>query len=153
MSRQSEQDERWLGGYRRLIACLLLLVILATLALSYRNHREEALAVSLSLLGEQFAERIQRLHGLWLDQRRPEQVYAQGVAWQFDKRGWPLGVLPLQSPSDNCRQLWLTLLGQEAQSMPTLQVLASRDGGGCEFGWETNWLIYRFSDGRVVLRS
>jgi len=136
-----------------MVACLLLLVILATLALSYRNHREEALAVSLSLLGEQFAERIQRLHGLWLDQRRPEQVYAQGVAWQFDKRGWPLGVLPLQSPSDNCRQLWLTLLGQEAQSMPTLQVLASRDGGGCEFGWETNWLIYRFSDGRVVLRS
>ncbi|MGY3885986.1 hypothetical protein [Aeromonas aquatica] len=153
MSRQSEQDERWLGGYRRAVAAVLLLVIIASLALSYRNHREEALAVSLSLLGEQFAERTQRLHGLWLDQRRPEQVYAQGVAWQFDERGWPLGVLPLQSPSDNCRQLWLTLLGQEAQSMPTLQVLASRDGGGCEFGWETNWLIYRFSDGRVVFRS
>ncbi|MCH7370983.1 hypothetical protein [Aeromonas sp. MR16] len=153
MSRQSEQDERWLGGYRRAVAAVLLLVIIASLALSYRNHREEALAVSLSLLGEQFAERTQRLHGLWLDQRRPEQVYAQGVAWQFDERGWPLGVLPLQSPSDNCRQLWLTLLGQEAQSMPTLQVLASRDGGGCEFGWETNWLTYRFSDGRVVFRS
>ena len=60
MSRQSEQDERWLGGYRRMIACLLLLVILAILALSYRSHREEALAVSLSLLGEQFAERAQR---------------------------------------------------------------------------------------------
>ncbi|WP_310598180.1 hypothetical protein [Aeromonas aquatica] len=153
MSRQSEQDERWLGGYRRAVAAVLLLVIIASLALSYRNHREEALAVSLSLLGEQFAERTQRLHGLWLEQRRPEQVYAQGVAWQFDERGWPLGVLPLQSPSDNCRQLWLTLLGQEAQSMPTLQVLASRDGGGCEFGWETNWLIYRFSDGRVLFRS
>lgn len=153
MSRQSEQDERWLGGYRRAVAAVLLLVIIASLALSYRNHREEALAVSLSLLGEQFAERAQRLHGLWLDQRRPEVVHAQEVAWQFDKRGWPLGVLPLQSPSDNCRGLWLTLLGQEAQSMPTLQVLASPDGGGCEFGWETNWLIYRFTDGRVLNKS
>ncbi|MGY3918216.1 hypothetical protein [Aeromonas eucrenophila] len=153
MSRQSEQDDRWLGGYRRALAAVLLLVIIASLALSYRNHREEALAVSLSLLGEQFAERVQRLHGLWLDQRRPELVHAQGVAWQFDERGWPLGVLPLQSPSDNCRQLWLTLLGQEAQSMPSLQVLASRDGGGCEFGWEANWLIYRFADGSVLNKS
>ena len=153
MSRQSEQDERWLGGYRRAVAAVLLLVIIASLALSYRNHREEALAVSLSLLGEQFAERAQRLHGLWLDQRRPEVVHAQGVAWQFDKRGWPLGVLPLQSPSYNCRGLWSTLLGQEAQSIPTLQVLASQDGGGCEFGWEANWLIYRFADGSVLNKS
>ena len=72
-----------------MIACLLLLVILATLALSYRSHREEALAVSLSLLGEQFAERAQRLHGRWLDERRPEVLHAEGVAWQFDGRGWP----------------------------------------------------------------
>lgn len=149
MSRQSEQDARWLGAYRRLAAVILLLIIIASLAQGYRGHRAQALAVSLELLGEQFAERAQRLHGLWLDQRRPEVVHAQGVAWQFDERGWPLAVLPRQSPSDDCRRLWLTLIGQEAESVPPLQVLASRDGGGCEFGWEASWLIYRFADGRV----
>lgn len=150
MSRQSEQDERWLGGYRRLWALILLLVIVATLAMSYRSHREQALAVSLTLLGEQFAERAQRLHGLWLEQRRPELVHAEGVAWQFDERGWPLAVLPLRAPSDNCRQLWLALIGQqEAQTLPPLQVLASQDGGGCEFGWDEYRLVYRFGDGRV----
>lgn len=149
MSRQSEQDERWLGGYRRVLAVTLLLVIIASLALSYRSHREEALAVSLTLLGEQFAERTQRLHGLWLDERRPAVLHAQGVAWQFDERGWPLGVLPLQSPSDNCRSLWLALIGEEAQGLPPLQALASRDGEGCEFGWDGQRLVYRFGDGRV----
>ena len=153
VSRQSEQDDRWLGGYRRLWALILLLVIVASLALGYRSQREQALAVSLELLGGQFAERAQRLHGLWLDQRRPEVLHGQGVAWQFDERGWPLAVLPLRSPSDNCRQLWQQLIGPQAQELPSLQVLVSRDGGGCEFGWESNWLIYRFSDGRVMFRS
>ena len=152
MSRQSEQDERWLGGYRRMIACLLLLVILATLALSYRSHREEALAVSLSLLGEQFAERAQRLHGRWPDERRPEVLHAEGVAWQFDGRGWPLAVLPLQSPSANCRQLWLRLIGPEDPGLPSWQALASQHGDGCEFGWEGHWLRYRFGDGRVLAK-
>ena len=152
MSRQSEQDERWLGGYRRMVACLLLLVILATLALSYRSHREEALAVSLSLLGEQIAERAQRLHGRWLDERRPEVLHAEGVAWQFDGRGWPLAVLPLQSPSANCRQLWLRLIGPEDPGLPSWQALASQHGDGCEFGWEGHWLFYRFSDGRVLAK-
>ena len=149
MSRQSEQDERWLGGYRRIVACALLLVILATLALSYRSHRAEALVVSLSLLGEQFAERAQRLHGRWLDERRPAVLHAEGQAWQFDDRGWPLAVLPLGSPSENCRRLWLTLIGPEDPGLPSWQALASRDGGGCEFGWEGHWLSYRFLDGRV----
>ncbi|MFQ2094228.1 hypothetical protein ACK330_16960 [Aeromonas taiwanensis] len=150
MSRQSEQDDRWLGGYRRMVAFALLLIILATLAMSYRSHREEALAVSLSLLGEQFAERVQRLHGRWLDERRPTVLHAEGLAWQFDERGWPLGVLPLASPSENCRQLWLALIGPEEQGMPSWQGLASRDGSGCEFGREAHWLSYRFHDGRVV---
>ncbi|MBP8051436.1 hypothetical protein KI797_18975 [Aeromonas media] len=152
MSRQSEQDERWLGGYRRMVVCALLLVILATLALSYRSHRAEALAVSLSLLGEQFAERAQRLHGRWLDERRPAVLHAEGVAWQFDERGWPLAVLPLQSPSGNCRQLWLMLIGPDDPGLPSWQALASQDGGGCEFGWEGHWLRYRFSDGRVLAK-
>ncbi|MEA9440215.1 hypothetical protein VCX45_05770 [Aeromonas caviae] len=151
MSRQSEQDERWLGGYRRLIACILLLVILATLALSYRNHREAALAVSLTLLGEQFAERVHGLHGRWLDERRPAVLYAEGRAWQFDGRGWPLAVLPRQSPSADCRQLWLALLGHD-EGLLSWQALASEGGGGCEFGQEGHWLHYSFTDGRVVAR-
>ncbi|MEB6608137.1 hypothetical protein [Aeromonas sanarellii] len=149
MSRQSEQDQRWLGGYRRMVVLVLLLVILATLATSYRSHREEALAVSLSLLGEQFAVRVQRLHGRWLDERRPVVLHAEGLAWQFDDRGWPLAVLPLGSPSENCRRLWLALIGPEDRALPAWQALASRDGGGCEFGWEGQWLSYRFRDGRV----
>ncbi|MDX7789138.1 hypothetical protein SJS84_00275 [Aeromonas caviae] len=151
MSRQSEQDERWLGGYRRLIACILLLVILATLALSYRSHREAALAVSLTLLGEQFAERVQGLHGRWLDERRPAVLYAEGRAWQFDGRGWPLAVLPRQSPSADCCQLWLALLGHD-EGLLSWQALASEGGGGCEFGQEGHWLHYSFTDGRVVAR-
>ena len=132
-----------------MVVLVLLLVILATLATSYRSHREEALAVSLSLLGEQFAERVQRLHGRWLDERRPAVLHAEGLAWQFDDRGWPLAVLPLGSPSENCRRLWLALIGPEDRALPAWQALASRDGGGCEFGWEGQWLSYRFRDGRV----
>ena len=149
MSRQSQQDEHWLGGYRRLAAVILLLIMVATLARSYLVHREEALAVSLTLLGEQFAERAQRLHGLWLDQRRPAVLHADGMAWQFDERGWPLGAGTAMTPSENCRWLWEQLIGTTASTQPPVQALASLDGEGCQFGWENNWLIYQFSDGRV----
>ena len=149
MSRQSQQDEHWLGGYRRLAAVILLLIIVATLARSYLVQREEALAVSLTLLGEQFAERAQRLHGLWLDQRRPAVLHADGMAWQFDERGWPLGAGTVMTPSENCRWLWEQLIGTAASTQPPVQALASLDGEGCQFGWENNWLIYQFSDGRV----
>ncbi|MGL6607139.1 hypothetical protein [Aeromonas hydrophila] len=149
MSRQSQQDERWLGSYRRLAVGILLLIMVATLARSYLVHREEALAVSLTLLGEQFAERAQRLHGLWLDQRRPAVLHADGMAWQFDERGWPLGAGTAMTPSENCRWLWEQLIGTTASTQPPVQALASLDGEGCQFGWENNWLIYQFSDGRV----
>lgn len=149
MSRQSLQDEHWLGSYRRLAVGILLLIMVATLARSYLVHREEALAVSLTLLGEQFAERAQRLHGLWLDQRRPAVLHADGMAWQFDERGWPLGAGTVMTPSENCRWLWEQLIGTAASTQPPVQALASLDGEGCEFGWENNWLIYQFSDGRV----
>jgi hypothetical protein len=150
VNRQSQHDDRWLGGYRRIAVLILLLIIVATLAQSYRTHRAEALALSLALLGEQFAERAQRLHGLWLDQRRPASLYVDGLAWQFDDRGWPIGAGSLRAPSENCRQLWLSIIGTQRQDLPPLHALASRDGGGCEFGWEDNWLIYQFSDGRVL---
>ncbi|OSP53307.1 hypothetical protein B7G55_01835 [Aeromonas hydrophila] len=149
MSRQSQQDEHWLRSYRRLAVGILLLIMVATLARSYLVHREEALAVSLTLLGEQFAERAQRLHGLWLDQRRPAVLHADGMAWQFDERGWPLGAGTVMTPSENCRWLWGQLIGTAASTQPPVQALASQDGEGCQFGWENNWLIYQFSDGRV----
>ena len=152
MSRQTQQDDRWLTGYRRIAVIILLMVIVATLVRSYQSHREEAQQITLTLLGEQFAERAQRLHGRWLDERRPEVLHAEGVAWQFDGRGWPLAVLPLQSPSANCRQLWLRLIGPEDPGLPSWQALASQHGDGCEFGWEGHWLFYRFSDGRVLTK-
>ena len=92
MSRQTQQDERWQTGYRRIAVIILLMVIVATLVRSYQSHREEAQQITLTLLGEQFAERAQRLHGRWLDERRPAVLHAEGVAWQFDERGWPLAV-------------------------------------------------------------
>ncbi|WP_042057140.1 hypothetical protein [Aeromonas allosaccharophila] len=150
MSRQTQQDDRWLTGYRRIAVVILLMVIVATLVRSYQVHREEAQQLALTLLGEQFAERAQRLHGLWLDERRPDTLHSAGQGWQFDERGWPLGLLPLQSPSENCRQLWLTLVGETDGGMPPLQVLARPDGSGCEMGWDGYWLIYQFSDGRVM---
>ncbi|QPR54250.1 hypothetical protein [Aeromonas allosaccharophila] len=150
MSRQTQQDDRWLTGYRRIAVMILLMVIVATLVRSYQVHREEAQQLALTLLGEQFAERAQRLHGLWLDERRPDTLHSAGQGWQFDERGWPLGLVPLQSPSENCRQLWLTLVGETDGGMPPLQVLARPDGSGCEMGWDGYWLIYQFSDGRVM---
>ncbi|MBL0623475.1 hypothetical protein Q7I36_20485 [Aeromonas veronii] len=150
MSRQTQQDDRWLTGYRRIAVIILLMVIVATLVRSYQVHREEAQQLALTLLGEQFAERAQRLHGLWLDERRPDTLHRAGQGWQFDERGWPLGLLPLQSPSENCRQLWLALMGETDGGMPPLQVLARPDGSGCEMGWDGYWLVYQFSDGRVM---
>ncbi|MGL4890895.1 MAG: hypothetical protein ACRC52_08880, partial [Aeromonas veronii] len=96
MSRQTQQDDRWLTGYRRIAMIILLMVIVATLVRSYQGHREEAQQLTLTLLGEQFAERAQRLHGIWLDERRPQTLHAAGKRWQFDARGWPLGLVPLQ---------------------------------------------------------
>ncbi len=152
MSRQMQQDDRWLTGYRRIAVIILLMVIVATLVRSYQSHREEAQQLTLTLLGEQFAERAQRLHGIWLDERRPQTLHVAGKGWQFDARGWPLGLVPLQSPSENCRQLWSSIIGTQSQALPPLQAMASRDGTGCEFGWEDNWLIYQFYDGRVTLK-
>ena len=72
-------------------------------------------------------------------------------------RGWPgsstIGLAwrscRWASPSENCRRLWLALIGPEDRALPAWQALASQDGGGCEFGWEGQWLSYRFLDGRV----
>ena len=71
--------------------------------------------------------------------------------WQFDERGWPLAVLPRQSPSADCRQLWLALLGHD-EGLSSWQALASEGGDGCEFGQEGHWLHYSFTDGQVVAR-
>ncbi|MCF3096460.1 hypothetical protein EHZ86_03805 [Aeromonas australiensis] len=150
MSRQSEHDGRWLAGYRRIAVVILLLVIVATLVRSYQVHREEAQQLALTLLGERFAERVQRLHGVWLDERRPQTLHVAGKGWQFDARGWPLGLVPLQSPSENCRQLWLALVGERESGIPPLQFLARPDGSGCEMGFDGYWLVYQFSDGRVI---
>ncbi|ELM3614852.1 hypothetical protein RYR54_000443 [Aeromonas sobria] len=150
MSRQTQQDDRWLAGYRQIAAVILLLVIVATLVRSYQSNREEAQQLTLTLLGEQFAERAQRLHGRWLDERRPPVLHVAGKGWQFDARGWPLGLVPLQSPSENCRQLWLALVGETDGGMPPLQFLARPDGSGCEMGWDAYWLVYQFADGRVI---
>ena len=150
MSRQTQQDDRWLTGYRRIAVIILLMVIVATLVRSYQSHREEAQQITLTLLGEQFAERAQRLHGIWLDARRPQILHVAGQGWQFDARGWPLGLVPLQSPSENCRQLWRALLGEMDGGLPPLQIQAHPDGSGCEMGWDGYWLVYRFSDGRVM---
>lgn len=150
MSRQTQQDDRWLAGYRQIAVVILLLVIVATLVRSYQSNREEAQQLTLTLLGEQFAERAQRLHGRWLDERRPPVLRVVGKGWQFDARGWPLGLVPLQSPSENCRQLWLALVGETDSGLPPLQFLASSDGSGCEIGWDNYWLFYQFADGRVI---
>ena len=150
MNRQAQQDDRWLAGYRRIAVVILLMVLVTTLVRSYQSNREQAQQLALTLLGEQFAERAQRLHGLWLDERRPGRLYVAGKGWQFDARGWPLGPLPLQSPSENCRQLWLALVGETEAGLPPLQFLARPDGSGCEIGWDGDWLVYHFSDGRVI---
>lgn len=150
MSRQTQQDDRWLAGYRQIAAVILLLVIVATLVRSYQSNREEAQQLTLTLLGEQFAERAQRLHGRWLDERRPPVLHVVGKGWQFDARGWPLGLVPLQSPSENCRQLWLALVGETDGGMPPLQFLARPDGSGCDMGWDGYWLFYQFAGGRVI---
>lgn len=150
MSRQSEHEGRWLAGYQRIAVVILLLVIVATLVRNYQVHREQAQQLALTLLGERFAERVQRLHGVWLDERRPQTLHVAGKGWQFDARGWPLGLVPLQSPSENCRQLWLALVGERESGIPPLQFLASPDGSGCEMGFDGYWLVYQFSDGRVI---
>ncbi|CAJ1855850.1 hypothetical protein [Aeromonas jandaei] len=150
MSRQAVQDDRWLGGYRRIAVMILLMIIVATLARTYQHNREEAQQLTLTLLGVQFAERAQRLHGLWLDERRPRTLYVGEQGWHFDERGWPLGLSPLQSPSADCRLLWLALMGEQQEELPPLQFLARADGSGCDIGWDGYWLFYQFSDGRVI---
>lgn len=147
MSRQGEQDIRWLSGYRLLAAILVLLVIIATLVGGYHRHRDQALATSLALLGEQFAERMQRLHGRWLEERRPAQFHAQGQVWQFSERGWPLGLAPLITPSSDCQQLWQSVMG--SSSLGNLPLQFRGMAGGCLIGAESHWLHYRFADGRV----
>ncbi len=51
MSRQTQQDDRWLAGYRRIAVIVLLMVIVTTLVRSYQINREEAQQLSLTLLG------------------------------------------------------------------------------------------------------
>ncbi|MGY3870518.1 hypothetical protein ACW5W4_13405 [Aeromonas crassostreae] len=147
MSRQGEQDARWLSGYRLLAAILVLLVLVATLVGGYGHQREQALGTQLTLMGQQFAERVQRLHGRWLDERRPDLLHAEGLGWQFDERGWPLGVVPLTTPSRNCQQLWQGIMGEVQPGRLPLQFWGRLDG--CLIGSETHWLHYRFADGSV----
>lgn len=155
MSKQAQQDDRWLAGYRYIAAGILLMVMMAMLVRVYQGHRTQAPRVTLDLLGIQFAERVQRLHGRWLDERRPTLLYASGQEWLFDDRGWPLGRQPHQSPSEHCRQLWWSVVGDEAAvkgRLPPLQFLVHPDGSGCDIGWDGTWLVYQFSDGRVTKR-
>ncbi|PJG58162.1 hypothetical protein [Aeromonas cavernicola] len=153
MSMQTEQEARWLGGYRQVIVVILLLIITVTLVQRYQRYTEEAQRLNLNLLGQQFAERVQRLHGLWLDELRPDTLHSGGQAWHFDARGWPIGLWPLGSSSDNCRRLWASLMGESGAQLSELLFLASPDGDGCEVGLHDNWLIYQFSDGRVSQRE
>ena len=78
----------------------------------------------------------------------PPCLHAEGLAWQFDDRAGPGGPAAGLAVRD-CRRLWLA--PGSAQRIGPRQpgaALASRDGGGCEFGWEGQWLSYRFSMAR-----
>lgn len=139
MSREQQEQWRWLGGLRLAVSLLLLFTLVGLLASAYQSHRRATLEAAMGELVAQFGERSQRLHGLWLMERRPPSLWAEGRRWHFSAQGWPRGA---GEEGDPCRALWLAMTGIWALDGEALTL--RQQGEGCEFslsgaGWRYGW--------------
>ncbi|MGN5139061.1 hypothetical protein ACTG15_13680 [Aeromonas sp. 164P] len=149
MSQEERQIWRWRRGLRLVVALIVWLILLGVLVGSYQQQRDAVQQTSLARLSGHFAERAQRLHGLWLINRRPPQLLAEGVWWHFGSSGWPIGVGDRQEGDGDCQALWQQLIGVARIDGEPLQVTALPAAAGC--GWslgERHW-HYRWQGGEV----
>lgn len=130
---------------------ILLLIMVATLAQSYRSHRAEALALSLTLLGSSLPSGYKgcTVSG-WISAVPPSCMQMgwpgnsmPGAGHWVLMRCWPLRKIAVSSG----RHYWHTEPGPAAVAGH-----GEPRWHGCEFGWEDNWLLYQFYDGRVTLK-
>lgn len=151
MSREEQISWHWLSGYRLAVTVIVMLLLMGTLARVYLRQREAALETAMATQAGQFAERAQRLHGLWLEQRHPPQVFAEGQLWLLSQEGWPQAVAERRNPSEDCLRLWQALIGSELAGEPVTG-LALTDGSGCEWSLAAAHWRYDWQDGRVTER-
>lgn len=140
MSREQQDQWRWLGGFRLAVSLTLLFTLMGLLASAYQSHRGAAQVAALTELVGQFGERSQRLHGLWLMGQRPPVLRAEGRLWYFSANGWPNGVDSMAP--DPCPALWQALIGSRELDGEPLSL--NQRAQGCEIGlgavrWYYDW--------------
>lgn len=151
MKRGDDKDRgNWRKGLKLTVAGTLMLVLMSALVRSYFDQRDGALEAAMQALSSQFAERAQRLHGVWLMEQRPASVRVEGRLWRFSAQGWPQGVDTDKSPSEECQALWLALVERADLDGEPLQWLALQSGTGCEFRLGDSRWIYYWQDGHVL---
>lgn len=140
MGQREEQDTSVLGLFHFLLALTLLLLLMWGVASQFNSRRQDALAVSWQQLMVSYGERVELLHGLWLSQGRPRQLWhtlagEEGV-FMMNRAGWPEDWRPTQGKAEldsACSRLWRGLLGNRPELASQAVQVASPAAGECQF--------------------
>lgn len=152
MASSQHADASLLRLFHFLLALLIMVLLMWGVATQFEPRRQDALRLILQQRMADFAERAELLHGEWLSQGRPKQIFHDlaGVSGRFEmsEAGWPRDWLPhsgalTQEPTTRCMRLWRGLLGKEGELTPPVHSGESTRGL-CLF--HQGELSYRYDD-------
>ena len=151
------------GSLLRLFHLLLVLFIIVLLmwggANQFLARRQDAMVVNWQQRVADFAERVELLHGVWLAQGHPRQLYHRmaGESGYFvmNAAGWPIDWQPSVSAPDvarlsSCSRLWRGILGAVGQQESLTMQFDLDLHGGCSL--RSKGLVYRYDvlQGNVI---
>ncbi len=140
MGQREEQDASALGLFHFLLALLLMLLLMWGVASQFNARRQDALAASWQQWMVSYGERVGVLHGLWLSQGRPRQLFhvmaGQEGVFIMNDGGWPEDWRPMPVHAElvsPCSRLWWGVLGRPAELASQAVEMTSPTPGVCLF--------------------
>ncbi|KFZ37820.1 hypothetical protein HR45_08160 [Shewanella mangrovi] len=156
MQPQEQQDLKSISLFRQLIALVVFLILLATIAERYFGGINTVSANSLALEHNRLLNVLAMVRSQWQSLGKPQRMTADWLLFEngqatntlvMDRGGWPtIDTFDAQG----CEQLWFELLGVTAQQA---DVATEFDGQQqiCHFRTESGQSIsYQISSGQVA---
>ena len=162
MALSRDADASLLRLFHVLLALFIIALLMWGTASQFLARRQDALAASWQQRGADFAERVELLHGEWLSQGHPRQIFHvmadESGLFVVNGAGWPIDWQPTsrgiaEALPSRCSRLWRGLLGKAGQFASHAVEFELDPYGACLF--RLGELSYRYDDlhGNVISSS
>ncbi|QYJ75860.1 hypothetical protein [Shewanella sp. FJAT-52076] len=155
---QREAEGELIGIYRRMLAVIVMLLLLAVVGFRYFSGLESVASHSMVMEQGRLQNLVSMARSKWLGQGRGEilklewelldrDTPAAPVLIHMSAVGWPQ---PPQRDAIGCRALWQQLLGYGTEDL--IDVSFDTGSGSCQYLGEAHSLIsYHLDTGKVTL--